>query len=107
MSSARLLSIVWLACAALRAGVPQLDGSRKAVGPTQDWNARLPWTACDQALALARAKKRPVLVVAYAEWCGVCTTHSKLFHHPDVVRALWRFELDRLDVARHEGWRRA
>ena len=70
-----------------------------AVGaPAQ--NAEIPWVhSYDEALAQARAEKKPLFVEFYADWCGPCKQmDADVYSQTEIIEALDGYVCAKVDV---------
>lgn len=65
----------------------------------ETWNAaQIEWQTYEAGLARARAEKKPVLLVFYADWCPHCRTYSHVFEDERVVERARDFVMIRANV---------
>lgn len=51
-----------------------------------NWNDQaVKWYGYDDGVAAAKRENKPILLVVYADWCGVCKRYSTMFADPAVV----------------------
>ena len=63
-----------------------------------DWNDKgIDWQPYEKGLATAKAKKKPVCLVFFTEWCPHCQNYSGVFHDTKVVETSKKFVMIRLD----------
>lgn len=63
-----------------------------------DWNDKtVKWYGYDDGVAAARRDNKPILLVVYADWCGVCKAYSKMFTDPAVIASSQNVILIRLN----------
>lgn len=85
-----IAALARLTAAAALVATPALAGG--------DWNdTKIQWRSHDEGLAAAKAKRKPVCLVFYTEWCPHCTKYSRVFHDPKVVETAKNFVMVRLD----------
>lgn len=63
-----------------------------------DWNdAAIAWQPYADGLAAAKAKKKPICLIFYTEWCPHCANYSGVFQDPRVIERSKEFVMIRLD----------
>ena len=63
-----------------------------------DWNDKdIDWQPYEKGLETAAAKKKPVCLVFFTEWCPHCQNYSGVFHDAKVVDKSKKFVMIRLD----------
>ena len=63
-----------------------------------DWNDQaVKWYGYDDGVAAAQRENKPILLVVYADWCGVCKKYSKMFADPAVIKSSQHVVLIRLN----------
>lgn len=68
------------------------------VSASIDWNDKVvKWHAYDDGVAAAKRENKPILLVVYADWCGVCKNYSGMFADPAVIQASKKVVLIRLN----------
>lgn len=51
-----------------------------------DWNdSKIKWYGYEDGLAAAKEQDKNIILIVYAEWCGVCKKYSKMFKDEKVV----------------------
>jgi thiol-disulfide isomerase/thioredoxin len=69
-----------------------------AVRAGGDWNDKqIDWQPYAKGLETAKAKKKPVCLVFYTEWCPHCQNFSGVFHDGKVVEKSKKFVMIRID----------
>lgn len=62
------------------------------------WNDKaVKWYGFQEGVEIAQRENKPVLLVVYADWCGVCKDYSRMFFDPKVVDSARRVVLIRLN----------
>jgi thiol-disulfide isomerase/thioredoxin len=52
-----------------------------------DWNDKdVEWHGYVDGLLAAKKEKKNVVLIVYADWCGVCKKYSTMFQDADVIR---------------------
>jgi thiol:disulfide interchange protein len=75
-----------------------LLGAPSPVRAGGDWNDKqIDWQPYEQGLSTAKAKKKPVCLVFFTEWCPHCQNYSGVFHDAKVVEHSKKFVMIRLD----------
>lgn len=63
-----------------------------------DWNDKnVKWHSYDDGIAAAQRENKPILLVVYADWCGVCKKYSAMFTDPAVIKGSKKVVLIRLN----------
>jgi thiol:disulfide interchange protein len=63
-----------------------------------DWNDKqVKWHSYDAGVAAAQRENKPILLVVYADWCGVCKKYSVMFSDPAVIKGSKKVVLIRLN----------
>lgn len=63
-----------------------------------NWNDKaVKWHGYEDGIAAAKRDNKPILLVVYADWCGVCKQYSKMFNDPAVVNSSRNVVLIRLN----------
>jgi thiol:disulfide interchange protein len=63
-----------------------------------DWNDKqVKWHSYDAGVAAAQRENKPILLVVYADWCGVCKKYSTMFTDPAVIKGSKKVVLIRLN----------
>ena len=51
-----------------------------------DWNeSEIKWHGYADGMAAAKAQNKKIILIVYAEWCGVCKKYSKMFKDEKIV----------------------
>lgn len=70
-----------------------------------DWNEDgIRWYGYDEGMEIATKKHLPVIIVAYADWCGYCEQYSKMFQDKDVEQAMKRVLAIKFNIDKQDGW---
>ncbi len=51
-----------------------------------EWAGNINWVSYEQGVAKAKAEKKPLCVVVYADWCPRCRELAQVFRQPEVER---------------------
>ncbi len=63
-----------------------------------NWNDKaVKWYGYDEGVAAAKREHKPILLVVYADWCGVCKKYSVMFSDPAVIKRSQNVVLIRLN----------
>ncbi len=63
-----------------------------------DWNsAQIVWRDHDAGLAEARARRRPIVLIFYTDWCPHCHNYSRVFYDPELVALASSFVMIRIE----------
>jgi len=63
-----------------------------------NWNDKaVKWHGYDDGVAAAQRDNKPILLVVYADWCGVCKKYSTMFTDQAVIKASQKVVLIRLN----------
>jgi thiol:disulfide interchange protein len=66
--------------------------------PPQDWNqAKVAWMSYAEGMAAAKAVRRPICLVFYAEWCPHCRVFGAQFNDSKVVEKTTHFVMIRVN----------
>lgn len=87
--------------AAATVAVVSVDAASGAATPSARAETRMVgWLPLDKALQQAKARRQPVFLMVYAQWCGYCAKLDRsTFTDPEVARLLnTRFAPSRLDA---------
>jgi thiol-disulfide isomerase/thioredoxin len=66
-----------------------------------DWNDKaVQWHGYAEGAAIAKRENKPMLLIVYADWCGVCKQYATMFNDPKVLAASRKVVLVRLNQDR-------
>jgi thiol-disulfide isomerase/thioredoxin len=86
----------------VRPDPPAPSAPRPAAPTGESWGAgQIEWQPTfDAAMARARAERKPVCLVFYADWCGHCRNYSHVFEDPRIVARARDLVMVRVNVDR-------
>lgn len=83
-------------CGSLAAGC-------RSLAPPIKWNAaQVHWESYEAGLARAKAERKPVCLVFYADWCEPCKKFSHVFEDPRVIARAKDFVMVRVNADERE-----
>jgi protein-disulfide reductase (glutathione) len=89
-------AVAWLTHALACAPPSARDAS--AEDEATDWNAALiTWRDYDAGLAEARARRKPIVLIFYTDWCPHCHNYSRVFYDPELVTLSRAFVMIRIE----------
>ncbi len=51
-----------------------------------DWNdSEIQWMEYEQGISAAKQRKKPIMMVFYADWCPTCHAYKNIFNKPAII----------------------